>query len=127
MVRIGKAVCKANDMVDVLLLCLCVDMKVSVSRTSSSSSSCSGLSKIRSFVFRVFVFFEIFFSLWRLCAVSSTMCLYSFKSEAGRFTSVSWRLRRRLPCSTRTHAVILLLYFYFYSTSISKSSSLSFW
>ena len=27
MVRIGKAVCKANDMVDVLLLLLCVDMK----------------------------------------------------------------------------------------------------
>ena len=29
-------------------------------------------------------FFEIFFSLWRLCAVSSTMCTMqnSFKSEA---------------------------------------------
>ena len=58
MVRIGKAVCKANDMVDVLLLCLCVDMKKCVGLAHFFFvRSCSGLSKIRSFVFRVFVFF----------------------------------------------------------------------
>ena len=69
---------------------VCVDMKKFV----VLARFFFGLSKIRSFTFRVF--FVFFF-------IKSLAVLYITKfvqKRSGRFTSVSWRLRRRLPCDS---------------------------